>query len=127
MKKLLFLLAVIVSTRCKAQTVRVITDSAGGHGLSLSDKQYLAFESGVDSVAKSVAGDGWRLPTDKEIKTIFEKTYSKRLIRSTYTAASCWTAEHHVGIMRGRELTLTYPSSIGANESSYALFLVKPF
>lgn len=138
-KMLIVYLGLLFTSNClHAQQLRLVTDSASGHGLAIYDRKFdkTTYEWKdarhiVDSI--DAISPGWRLPTSKELKTIFDKTFNAYQLRSTVTDGDCYTSDfqaqpggndtvHIVGTMRGRKYQGGMPM-----QATYNFILVKDF
>ncbi|PSL42800.1 hypothetical protein CLV51_11016 [Chitinophaga niastensis] len=139
MKKLLFLL-LFTPSLIFAQKRQVVIDPAGNHGLVIYDSimQGLTRQEAY-RISESNATEGWRLPTPKELKAIFELTLDPQrsygIIPSGYYYSSSYEVDPmskdtvpHVGRMYGT-FALTYGDAYDSfgGKNFYSLFLVKPF
>lgn len=135
LKGMLIVGMVLTSFAGNGQSLKILTDTTAGHGLMIFDKKYVGEWADVVRIKDSInrSSPGWRLPSAKEMKNLFYKTWDKRYFASSITASDCFTADwqtglndtdtvHVVGIMRGREFKAGLP--YGAN---YAFFLVKEY
>lgn len=135
--KMLIVVLALLALNCEAQTLKVYTTDQ--HGMLVYDKVYdrknLEWAEArhvIDSI--STASPGWRLPTRKEMETVFTSTYDKRRLASSLTTSDCITADynidgiskdtvHYVGTMRGRK----FQSGLPLQEKPCRFFLVKDF
>lgn len=133
MKKILLQLCIIPAC-AYSQTVFRPSD------YRVFDKRVYSFSEVIHIVDSINAMDpGWKLPSAKEMDSIFKATYNSRQIRSSITSWDCYTRDFQVnnvtgivdtarviGTMRGRELTLTYSDQdVNGHLKHYAFFLFK--
>ena len=118
-----------------AQSTRILIDSAAGHGFVIFDKKYAGEWADVRRIKDSINGAnaGWHLPSAKEMKVLFEKTWDKRTFASSITPSDCFTSDwrtglndtdtvHVIGVMRGRDFKAIFP-----NKTYNTFFFVKDF
>lgn len=129
------LLTLAVLKASHGQSLHLLIDTASGHGLMISDQKYEGEWSDVVRIKDSInsSNPGWRLPSAKEMKILFYKTWDKRYFASSITPSDCFTSDyqtnennadtlHVVGMMRGRDFKAIFP-----NKAYNAFFFVKEF